>query len=304
MAHPSTTSPDRTSSAYPAAMTLIRDRSIALDRETPPVLLSALSMASLVTTAIGPILGGALVGVFGWQVVFAVNLPAAAVTIIAALLWLPSDARRPAAQNQTARRRVTEAVDFLGIALFSLTIASLLILLLELQSGLWWLGVITVGGAVALVVWERRREDPFIDVRLLTTNAALSRTYLRLLLTFTTLYLFVNAVSQWLQDPFGLSAFQTGLLQVPIAVVAGVASLCIARTTRMRVPLIVTAIGPIATGVVFAFIGVSSPLWLILASTALIGIPQGLGSLANQAVLYRQVPTEVELVMSSSVIRG
>lgn len=278
-----------TSTAYPAAMTLIRDRSATLARETPPALLTALSAASLVTTAIGPVLGGILVLVFGWQAIFAVNLPLCAITFVLAAGWLPADADRP---NRTNRLRLTKAVDFLGIGIFATAIASLLVLLLNLSPRLWWLGAVFVLSIGALVVWEWRRRDPFIDVRLLVSNAALSRTYLRLLLTFTMVYVFVNAASQWLQDPFGLSPLYAGLIQVPIALVAASASLAFARTTRLRLPLLITAIGPIGTGLVFAFIDTGSPLWLVLTGTLLIGIPQGLGSLANQAALYRQAPAQ------------
>jgi MFS family permease len=282
-----------TSSAYPSAMALIRDRSAAISREAPPALLSALSISSLVTTAIGPVLGGVLVLVFGWEAIFAVNLPLAGATLILAALWLPSDRQRPGrARTQEPAQALTKAIDFTGIGLFTIAIASLLVLLLSLSGRLWWLGVLFVAGAGCLVVWEHRRERPFIDVDLFRNNMALGRTYLRLFVTFTALYLFVNAVSQWLQDPYGLSASQTGLLQVPIAVVAGLASLLVARSTRIGLPLLVTAVVPVVTGVVFAFISTHSPLWLVLSGAAVIGIPQGLGSLASQSALYRQAPRD------------
>nr|WP_302694878.1 MFS transporter [Curtobacterium sp. Csp1] len=50
-----------TSSAYPAALTTLRQHSARIGKPTPPLVLGALSITSLVSAAAGPPLGGALI---------------------------------------------------------------------------------------------------------------------------------------------------------------------------------------------------------------------------------------------------
>lgn len=278
-----------TSSAYPCAMKLLRDRSTASKRQTPPLLLSALSVSSLVTTAIGPVIGGALIVAMGWQAIFYVNVPLAGTTLVLAILWLPTDRDRP---NPPTAKSVWQAIDLVGIGLFTLSIISFLVLLLLPSWSLSWLGIVAVISSIGFVKWELGRDRPFIDIRLLASNRALLRTYIRLLLTFSILYLFVTSLSQWLQTPFGWNAQEAGFAQVPIALVAAIASACVARSSRIRSPLLFAALAPLATGLTFAFVSVHSPVGVVIAGMMAIGIPQGLGSLSNQAALYRQAPAE------------
>jgi MFS family permease len=55
--------------------------------------LSVLSIASQTIMVIGPALGGALIGLFGWPAIFAVNIPLAGTSMLLALWWVPRDDR-------------------------------------------------------------------------------------------------------------------------------------------------------------------------------------------------------------------
>ena len=277
-----------TSAAYPAGMTLIRHRTLRLGIPTPPSLLAGLSLASLATAAAGPVLGGVLVASFGWAAIFAVNLPLAGLALVLVLTLLPADAPLPG----RTRASYLERLDPAGIVLFALTTTSLLVFLLRLQDRLFWLLAVTAVAAGALVLWERAHPRPFLDVRLIASNGALTRTYLRLGLTYLGPYVVVYAMSQWLQDDVGLDSSTAGLVQFPSAVLAGVATLLIARTARVRLPLLVAGAVPLAGGVGLATLTSTSPLWLVVATAAVFGIPQGLGAVANQAVIYHQAPPE------------
>ncbi|MEK8173096.1 MFS transporter [Streptomyces sp. M19] len=97
-----------TSSAYPAAMAMLRAESARTGRETPRPVLGRLSLASLGSAAVGPVLGGLLTATAGWRAIFAVNVPLAVVGVVLAALWLPKDGpRRAAAGGATARGRST-----------------------------------------------------------------------------------------------------------------------------------------------------------------------------------------------------
>ena len=277
-----------TSAAYPAGMTLIRQETLRLGIATPPALLAGMSLSSLATAAVGPVLGGVLVAAFGWESIFAVNIPLAALTLVLLLVCLPADASptgRPA-------ERLLDRLDPVGIVLFAAATTSLLFFLLRLPDGLYWLLAVFVTALVGLVLWERRHRRPFVDVRLLASNGALTRTYLRLGLTYLGPYIVVYAMSQWLQDEVGLSSDSAGLVQFPSAVLAAIASLTIARATRVRLPLLVAAVVPVAGGLCLVAVDSTSPLWLIVLAATVFGIPQGLGAVANQAVVYRQAPVD------------
>jgi MFS family permease len=274
-----------TSAAYPAAMTFIRDQSSRLGVPAPQRLISSVSIASLVTTAIGPVLGGLLIGAFGWQAIFAVNVPLALIAFVLALAWLPADSTRTVTRTATS---VVNALDPLGMALFAITVGVALVFLLDLGSVLWVLLIVVTASAGGLVWWELRVSRPFIDLRMLAGNPALTRTYARLFLIATISYLMVYAFSQWLQDAVGISSDLAGAVQLPLAIVAGVASVAISKSTRLRVPLLVAALAPIGGGLLVVGFSSDTPLWVLVAVIAIFGLPQGLSSVANQAVLYRQ----------------
>jgi MFS family permease len=67
-----------TSAGYPTAMMIIRRRATLAGLSEPPGgVLGALSIASNVTIAVGPPIGGVLVNFLGWRSTFLVNIPTA-----------------------------------------------------------------------------------------------------------------------------------------------------------------------------------------------------------------------------------
>ncbi|BDZ49204.1 hypothetical protein GCM10025867_14450 [Frondihabitans sucicola] len=229
-----------------------------------------------------------MIGAFGWHSIFLVNVPLAGAGLILAAFWLPSDRIRPVRE---AKLPLSQAIDPLGLGLFAITIGSLLVFLLDLSAGLWWLLAVTVVALIALIVWERRAVAPFIDVRMLATNGALTRTYVRLFLLYGIAYTMTYGFSQWVQDDAGVSSQAAGLIQLPGAILAGVASFWFARKAGVRAPLIAAAVVPLGGGAILLFLTSGSPIWLFVAVTIFFTIPQGLASVSNQAALYRQVPS-------------
>ena len=278
-----------TSSAYPAALTTLRQHSLRIGKPTPSLVLGALSITSLVSAAAGPPLGGALIAAFGWHAIFLVNVPLAVFGIIVSALWLPSDRLRPRTDEDLP---VLTALDPVGMLLMTGTVSALLVFLLDLSAGLWWLLGIAIALLVALVLWEVRAVRPFVDVRMLARNGALSRTYVRLFLVYLLAYTMTYGFSQWVQDVAGYSSDVAGYMQLPAAIVAGVASFLIARKTAVRGPLIVAAVVPIVGGALLLLLHTGSPVWLLVLAPALFGVPQALASVSNQAALYRVVPAE------------
>ncbi|MEP9382222.1 MFS transporter [Nocardioides cheoyonin] len=276
-----------TSAAYPSVMAMIRGRSRVAGAATPPAVLSGISISALSTTAVGPVLGGVLIDLFDWRAIFLVNVPLAVAALVMTLLWVPDEVRPAAGERPRLRD-----LDLVGILLFAASVASLLVFGLTLSTPHWWLLPVTVVALLGLLGWELRRTSPFIDFRMLASNGGLTRTYLRMLLLYLGFYSMMYGYTQWIQDDAGFSSAQAGFLQLPTAVLAGAMSVAVARTTRVRVPILVACGAPIVGGVLMIWLHSSSPVAYLLVIAGLFGIAQGLASVSNQQVLYRQSPPD------------
>jgi MFS family permease len=275
-----------TSAAYPAAMAMVRHQARRLNREAPGGVLGALAVAGQATMAVGPPLGGLLIAVGGWRLTFLVNVPLAVVGIAAVLAWLPADDR----QVRTAR--TWHELDPPGLVLFAAALTGLLLYLMSLASPRWWLLGVTAVLLVALTVRELHARTPFLDVRMLARNRALTVTYVRFGITMLITYGFVYGWTSWLEQSAGLSAADAGLLLVPSFVVAAVVSAFAARRNRVR-PLLVAGAAALTAGSAgLLLLGGRSPLWLLLVISVVFGAQNGLNIVTNQTAMYAQAPAE------------
>ncbi len=272
-----------TSAAYPAAMALLRAESQRLGRETPRPVLGLLSLASLSSAAVGPVLGGLLAATLGWRAIFAVNVPLALLGGVLAVLWLPSG-RAP----RDDRDRMS--VDPVGIGLFAATLTVLMLFLMRLDHPQWALLAPAAALGAVLVRWELRRAQPFLDLRMLTRNRALVTTYLRHGLAYLVIYCVMYGYAQWLEEAHGYTPFEAGLTMLPMSVAAAVCSLLGARTKGIRAPLTVASVLLAAGSAALFLTGHATPPAGLLLAAVLFGLPQGLSSTGNQAAVYRQAP--------------
>ena len=274
-----------TCAGYPAAMALVRHEAERTGQDSPETVLTVLSVATQTIAVVGPTLGGLLIGLGGWRSTFAVNLPLAVLALAVGWWRLP----RGAGERST-QERVVSLVDPAGIALFTVTLVSLL-LVLE-RPALWPLAGVTVVAAGALGWWERRAAHPFLDVRVLAGNGPLLLTFLRALLGATVSYAILYGYTQWLEQGRGLSASGAGLALLPIFLGGiGVAALT-GRRREIRGKLLVGSAAQILVAVLLLFLGSTSPIWLIVVVALVAGVPQGLNNLAIQNAVYRQADPE------------
>jgi hypothetical protein len=202
------------------------------------------------------------------------------------LLWIPRD--RKLESSRTARELATR-LDVVGIAGFAGALAALLVFLLSLPSPDWVALGIGLGLGAGLIGWELRSRRPFFDVRLLATNRALSRTYLRVALTMMCAYTILYGLTQWLQAGRDLSAEEAGLLLLPMTAVSAVLTRPIAARNLVRAPLIAAALACLAGSAGVLVLVTSTPIVWVVVITLLFGITLGCGISANQTTLYSQV---------------
>lgn len=167
--------------------------------------------------ALGPVLGGALVAA-NWRWVFLVNVPIAAVALLASLRVLPrADNSKKRANANTAD---TVRPDTVGAALFTIAIGALALALVKSDEWGWTsarvLGSIAVA-AVLLALFIRRsarHPAPVIEPHLLRLPAFSTATAANVVFgaAFGAMLLMVTL---WCQDVWGWSALRTGLGVAP-----------------------------------------------------------------------------------------
>jgi MFS family permease len=289
-----------TSCAYPTAMMLIQRRAKAAGMENPPGgVLGGLQIAGIATAALGLPIGGVLVDAAGWQWVFLVNVPVALIALAAALIWIPRDPPQQAPKNA---REVISRIDLTGIIGFSVAMTALLAFLFSIPEPNWIMLAAAVVLFVALTLWELRAKYPFVDVRLLVRNAALTRTYVRFALVALCVYIVLYGITQWLEAGRGMSALGAGLLLLPTSVISGVVVAPISRRNLVRGPVIVAALASLvgSAGVLF-LTSDTSIVWIVLI-TLLFGVALGTAASGNQIALYTQAPPE-QLGVASGLFR-
>lgn len=277
-----------TSAGYPSAMLLIRRRASSIGLQaTPRKVLGALAIASAATVAIGPTIGGLLVGWFDWRASFLINVPLAVITFVMGVLWIAKDT------DQTSHRsacQVASRVDLAGVIGFGGAMTLLLVFLLSLPSFSWVPFVGSIAVSIGLVRWELRAANPFIDVRLLRSNMPLTRTYIRQGLTLLGIYTILFGLTQWIEVVRGLSAYKAGFVLIPMGVLSACSARVVSGRNGVHKSLVVSACFLIAGAIGTLFLDSRSPIILIVLVTGAFGLVSGFSNVSNQTALYNEAP--------------
>ncbi|MCW8377731.1 DHA2 family efflux MFS transporter permease subunit [Streptomyces justiciae] len=192
-----------------------------------------ISAASALGLPLGPIMGGWLLNHFWWGSVFLINVPMAAIGIIACVLLLP-ETRDPASPK----------VDTVSTALTATGLGALIYAIIEAPTRGWTDALVLgmIAGAVvlltALVLRERRQARPMLDMSLLAHRGFLFNTLAATLVMFVLSGL-LFVLPPYLQAVLGNDALGTGVRLLPM-----MGGLLVA--TRLA-PLVVTRFGARAT---------------------------------------------------------
>lgn len=175
-----------------------------------PRAIAIVMMSAGVGIPLGPILGGWLLRHFWWGSVFLVNVPVAALALVAALLLIPE-----------SRDSTPRPADVLGGLLSVIGLVAFVYGVIEVPTRGWSSPVVLValGAGVAIlavfVARERRTPYPMIDLYLFRRPRFLWGSVAATLATFA-LSGVLFAVPQFLQDVKGFDPLNTGVRLVPM----------------------------------------------------------------------------------------
>ncbi|MDA0632701.1 MFS transporter [Nonomuraea sp. MCN248] len=248
-----------------------------------------------VSTAAGPLIGGALVSAFGadhgWRLVFLVNVPIGLVLVPLAYRLLP----RP--ERVDGHR---ESMDPVGVLLLGLGVTVLLLPFIQQHqwpgAGKWLLVPVSLALLAGFVAWERRyHREPLVNLELFGVRSYGLGTAIALLYFagFTGIFFIFTL---YLQAGLQYSPLMAGLSITPFAVGSAGAALVGGRLVnragrRVVVAGLVTVVaGLLATmGVTLLVPGpdvaLATALPLLVA-----GVGSGLTIAPNQAITLSQVP--------------
>ena len=282
-----------TCAGYPAAMHLIRREAQRSGLESPSAILATLAVSAQTVLVIGPTIGGLAIGLFNWRAIFALNVPLSILCVALGVSRLPASRRED---------RVARDLDVAGMVLFGLTLSAFMYFLMRPSVAHAPILVLTVLSGAAFARRETRRGEPFIDLKPLGANPALLATYLRQLLVSIMSYSFLYGFSQWMEAGRGLNASVTGLVLLPMFLIAIVVTATTGRRPQVRAKLLTGGAVQIIGSLALVFVGARVNVLTLVAICAIIGVPQGLNSLANQNALYHQANAE-RVASSAGLLR-
>jgi MFS family permease len=281
-----------TATAYPSAVVMVG--AIAQRGNVEPARpLGSLQMANTSAAAVGPVVGGLLVGFVGWEALFLVNVPLA----LAALLIVRQAAPADKARERGSVAELLRDSDIPGILGFVTALLLVMMAALNVLPGYrWWM--LAAGTAITgLFAWrELRFPRPFLDLRLLGRNRPLMLIYLAFAV-FSSVYYFVFfGLPQLLQEAGGYDPGIVGLLMLPLAGMSVLATpwavKAMGRFGVRRVLIAGVVLLAAAAALMWLLTGtLAIPLVVVL--TALMGIPYGtVGIATNQGMFVSIRPQE------------
>ncbi|QGN46390.1 DHA2 family efflux MFS transporter permease subunit [Micromonospora sp. WMMC415] len=191
--------------------------------------IGAWSGLSGVSTALGPFVGGWLIDALSWRWIFFLNVPLAALVVLAAMRWVPESRDEDTSRTAGAGRR-RRRFDVLGALLGATALAGVTYALIDApargfdSAPVLVAAAVGVLGAVAFVLLERRRGDTAMLPTGLFTSRLFSALNVFTVVVYAALGGFTFFLAVYLQNVVGWSAFLTGLALLPMTVLLLVGS--------------------------------------------------------------------------------
>lgn len=251
--------------------------------------MSFVAIPGLIGPMLGPIAGGLIVGYLHWRVIFFVNIPIGLLGLILVYLHLPD-----------YREEHTHALDLVGLILFGSGIALLSYVLEVFGEHTLGTGEVTALLAISLVLLTgygfhaTKTEFPLLRMalfRIRTFRASVVGSFVTRLGIGGIPFLFPLLY----QVGLGFTPIQSGLMMMPQAIAA--------MSLKMTMPKILRRFGyrgvlisnTVVIGlmiILFATIGVGTPVWLIVLQAFSYGFFTSLQYTSMNTLVYADVTEE------------
>jgi len=254
----------------PVAMSIIRN--VFTDPRERAQAIGVWGAVIGISMALGPVVGGLLVGSVGWQSIFWINIPVGLTAVVLARRYIP-ESKAPVARK----------VDIPGQVLVITLLSSLTYGIIE-GPGRGWSSPVIIGAAavaavslVALLVWERRVDVPLIELSFFR-SVPFSSAAVIAVAAFAALggFLFLNTL--YLQDVRGLSPLHAGLDTLPMAAMTMLfppLSGRIVGRQGARIPLVIAGIALSASCLMLVRLSPTTPFSWLFAAYVIFGIGFG-----------------------------
>ena len=237
--------------------------------------------------ALGPIIGGGLIQSFDWRSVFFAMTPVALLAggLVIAFVTSSRDPRAP-------------RTDRFGFGLSTAAIALLVFTIIEAPRHGWGSSRTLVSFAavaallVTFVAWERRTDEPMLDVSLFA-NLRFTAASASVAISFFALSGFIFLVTQYFQFLKGYGPLSSGVRLLPVAICVAVSSIVGTKlAVRVGTKRVVSA-GLLLTTAFYAWVTTASPTtaYLTIAMQMVVmGTGMGLTSAPATEAIMGVVP--------------
>ncbi|HUC26266.1 MAG TPA: MFS transporter [Streptosporangiaceae bacterium] len=272
----------------PGTLSMIRH--IYTDERSRAWALAVWTSVTGVALAMGPVIGGALLGEWDWRAIFWFNLIVGAIALLGVLVVLPENA------DPDGHRVDTTGVVFGALALSALAFA----VILAESSGYGSARVIPLLcvsflAVIAFFWWERRAVHPLLDLRFIRVPRFAVANVVAFCSYFATFAVFFFT-ALYLEEVAGYSGYRIALLFVPMMVLLAAAALLAGRSTVVIGARWTISIGCLlfALGLLLTSFAISPhPAYLSLAGAlALTGIGVGATVVPATSSALSAVPPE------------
>jgi DHA2 family multidrug resistance protein len=170
------------------------------------------ALGVVVAPILGPVIGGWLTDNYSWRWIFYINLPIGIASVVMTMMFI---------FDPPYLKRALGRVDYLGIGLLTIGIATLQIVLDKGQEVDWFaskmiatLAIVSITALIALVVRELRAAAPVVDLRVFASRSYSTGVLLITVIGFV-LYGSTVLLPLMLQTLFGYPPLQAGIAMAP-----------------------------------------------------------------------------------------